>query len=381
MAQYGGYGNQSGYGQTNNPYDQPAGNSYDEPAANPYGQPAANPYGQQATNPYGQQSGNPYGATQSANPYSQSQQSNPYSAPSGNAYDKEQNISGRNNNSNTIPMNHLKGGAGANGQQKRQDPRAILNECEDLLRGIDTIQRNQNHLQRLQDQALNDPDSSQNTETRRQIDSINADLMTMYENFITRIRVLKGNPMAGNPTNTHQIGLVERRLGKSRQAFTEQEQQYRGNLDTQMERQYLIVRPDATAEDIRLLKKDGPPDNLFTQALEQSDRRGQSQSALSAVRGRHDEIQKIPKQLTELNQMFGLIDNMIVQQDKVVADIDTSADQTQQYVSQGNNQLDGAITKVRAANRKKWYCFGIGILIILVIVIIVVVVVEVLKNK
>ncbi|MCJ1421270.1 Plasma membrane t-SNARE, secretory vesicle fusion [Xylographa parallela] len=381
MAQYGGYGNQSGYGQTNNRYDQPAGNSYDQPAANPYGQPAANPYGQQATNPYGQQSGNPYGATQSANPYSQSQQSNPYGAPSGKAYDEEQNTSGRNNNSNIIPMNHLNGGAGANSQQKRQDPRAILNECEDLRRGIDTIARNMEHLRRLQDQALNDPDSSQNTETKRQINSTFADITSTYDNFVRRIRVLKGKPMADSPTNADQITSVQSKLEGSRQKFVQQEHNYQVILREQATRQYRIIQPEATDAEVKKMLEDQSPEPLFSQALLKSDRRGQSQSAYRAVQSRHDDIQHITKTLEDLATMFGSIEKTIVEQDTVVTEIDKLAEQTQDHVSAGNTQLDGAITKVRAANRKKWYCLGIAILIILVIVIVVVVVVEVLKNK
>ena len=91
----------------------------------------------------------------------------------------------------------------------------------------------------------------------------------------------------------------------------------------------------------------------------QSDRRGQSQSALRAVQDRNAEIAKIEAGVIEISQMLEVVRNIVVEQEKPIAQIQDQSMNTQEHLSQGNTQLDGAITKARAANRKKWYCLGI----------------------
>ncbi|MCJ1379891.1 Plasma membrane t-SNARE, secretory vesicle fusion [Xylographa soralifera] len=378
MAQYGGYGNQSGYGQTNNRYDQPAGNPYEQPTANPYGQPAANPYDQQATNSYGQQSGNPYGATQSVNPYSQSQPSNLYTAPSGTPYDEEQSMAMRNDNN--VPMNNLNGGAGAYGQQKQRDPRQFLNDCRDMNQAIDKTSRNLDDLKRLQTQALNDPDSSSNSQSKRQLASLTSEIQATYRNFVNRVNKLRSTPGADQTANQSHIQLTRTKLSKAMTDFQEANRAYEKNIQEQLKRQYLIVRPDATEAEAIESANANTGEAVFRNAL-MSDRRGQSQSTLRVVEGRHEELRYVEKKLEEVSGLFTQLNQNILVQEDPIANIANKTDVIHDNVTQGNTQLDGAITKARAANRKKWYCLGIAILIILVIVIIVVVVVEVLKNR
>lgn len=91
----------------------------------------------------------------------------------------------------------------------------------------------------------------------------------------------------------------------------------------------------------------------------QSNRRGQAQSALRAVQGRHEAIQKIERQMTELAQLFQDVDAAIVEQEAPVQKIEEQAAATQENVMGGNKHLDGAIVKARAIRRKKWIMLGI----------------------
>ena len=90
-----------------------------------------------------------------------------------------------------------------------------------------------------------------------------------------------------------------------------------------------------------------------------SNRRGQAQSALSAVQGRHEAIQKIERQMIELAQLFQDMEAAVVQQEAAVEIIDQKAEDTHMNISKGNEQLDQAVVKAAAARRKKWICLGI----------------------
>ena len=93
--------------------------------------------------------------------------------------------------------------------------------------------------------------------------------------------------------------------------------------------------------------------------LLQSDRRGQSQSALRAVQGRHEAIQKIEQDFIELARLYEELNQQVVVQEAQVVQINEGAERVQEHITQANTQLDGAVEKARARNRKKWWCVGI----------------------
>lgn len=91
----------------------------------------------------------------------------------------------------------------------------------------------------------------------------------------------------------------------------------------------------------------------------QSDRRGQAQSALRAVEGRHKEIQKIEQQMVELAQLFQDLNEIVVQQEPLVENIEQKGEEVRDNVVKANEEIAVAIDSARARNRKKWYCLGL----------------------
>lgn len=54
--------------------------------------------------------------------------------------------------------------------------------------------------------------------------------------------------------------------------------------------------------------------------------------------------------------MFTDLNTMIVQQEPAVEQIDEQGQTVVQNVGEANVQIDEAITKAKARNRKKWWC-------------------------
>lgn len=108
------------------------------------------------------------------------------------------------------------------------------------------------------------------------------------------------------------------------------EQQYRQRYKQRLERQYKIVKPDATPEEVRAVVEDDNGGQVFSQAvsthlrscpctcrgrltvvvlngllqLMNSSRYGESRAAYKEVQERHKDIQKIERTLAELAQLF-----------------------------------------------------------------------------
>lgn len=211
----------------------------------------------------------------------------------------------------------------------------------------------------LQQRSLDDPDSSQQSTTNSQLDSMSSETMTMYRSFAARIKSLKQQPESGSPKNAPQLGKVDRKLKAAINQYQNVESDFRKKLQAQMARQYKIVRPDASDAEVREAVEDTSNQQVFSQALLQSDRRGQSRQALSNVQNRHAAIQKIESQMIELAQLFQDMEAMVVQQDDSVAMIEQKGEEVQENLDKGTEHIATAIKSARSRNRKKWYCLGI----------------------
>ncbi|KAI9872157.1 MAG: Plasma membrane t-SNARE, secretory vesicle fusion, partial [Pleopsidium flavum] len=317
---YEAYNTQGGYGQASQ-YDPRAGQSYTNQAAPQAG----------------------YGGRPQQGGY-------------GNAHDVEQ---GRANGGyvggNNFEMTPVNGQPGGYGQQMARDPNAILNECRDIDRGIDSIQRNLDRVRHLQQRSLDDPDASEETQTNRELDDLNSETRSLYFNFGARLKGIKQQPESGDPRNAPQVGKVDRKLKAALQQYQQVESEFRRKLQAAMERKYRIVRPDATEAEVRQACEDTANSQVFTQALFQSDRRGQSQSALRAVQDRHNAIQKVEHDMIVLAQLFQDLETIVVQQEPAVTQIEQKGEEVTDNVGKANTEIDGAITKARSRNRKKWW--------------------------
>ena len=150
------------------------------------------------------------------------------------------------------------GGAGDFGQ----DPSAILNECRDIDRAIDALERQLQELQTFQRRFVTNNDAKSSD----QINNISAAIMGAYRALGQRVKRVKSQPESGNQRNSPQVGKVDRRLKKAINTYQTVESEFRRNVREQQERQYRIVRPDATQEEVRQACEE-PNQQIFQQAV------------------------------------------------------------------------------------------------------------------
>jgi syntaxin 1B/2/3 len=255
------------------------------------------------------------------------------------------------------------------------DPNAILNECREVDRALDQINDQLDQLERMFKQVLTRPDMPSSD-----ISGLSSQVMTGYRSLVARVKNIKSKPESGNPRNAPQVGKVDRRLKQTINRYQTLEADFRRDSQAAAERQYRIVRPNATDEEVREAVED-PDAPIFQQALLSSDRRGQAQSTLRNVKERHDAIVKIERQMVELAQLFQDLDQIVTQQEALVTNIEQKGEEVHDNVVKANTEIGGAIEKARARNRKKWWCVLIVILIIIVIIIVALVAYFVTKGN
>lgn len=101
--------------------------------------------------------------------------------------------------------------------------------------------------------------------------------------------------------------------------------------------------------------------------IQLTNRRGQAQSALGAVKARHDELQRIERTITELATLFNEMDQLVVAQEPLVERTEQNAEQATTDLESGNKQVSKAIVHAKNRNKLKWWCFFICVLIVLAI--------------
>jgi syntaxin 1B/2/3 len=240
---------------------------------------------------------------------------------------------------------------------RQQDPNAILNECRDVDNGIRELEQVIGEIKKLHTAVINNPDSS-NGRPAKQLEEATAELMAMYRNLTGRVKNIKQKPESGSPRNAPQVGKVDRDLKDTLQKYRTVEADFTRRLREQAARQYRIVRPDATEAEVQEAIED-PNQQMFSQALMQSDRRGQAQSTLKAVQDRHAAIEKIQQQMIELAELFQDMDNLVVQQEAAVTNIEMKGEEVVENMDKGTEQIGVAIQSARNARKWKWWCLGI----------------------
>jgi len=338
-------------------------------------------YGEGSANPYDQRETAPGGYNAPAAPrYNNAQQ---YNAPAyGNRYNAQEPAAtgGADYHGQNVEMTPLVQNGGQFAQP--QDPNAILNECREIDRGIDSLEKTMEQLKLIQQSGLRAVDDNQIKNVNKQVDGMDTEIMRIYRFLMERVKSLKANPEHRSPRNAPQVGKVDRRLKASTNQYQNVKSDYRRNMTEVVARQYRIVRPDASEAEVRAAVEDtNGGEQIFQQALMQSNRRQEAESTLSKVKDRHEALKKIEKQMVDLAELFQQMEEQVIIQEPAVMQIEAKGEEVTENMDKANEQIGTAIVSARARNRKKWWCLGICVLIIIVIVIIVVIYEEINKPK
>nr|XP_023908596.1 syntaxin-like protein psy1 [Quercus suber] len=289
-------------------------------------------------------------------------QANPYASRDDNSFDTRNDppppsygqAYGQNPDVEMQPLTHGAAPYSQSPSPAPQDPNAVLNECRAVGRAIDDLESRLQELQRLQRSFVSGTGTS-----NKEIDGMSADIMTGYRGLADRVKRIKGQRAAGEPRNRAQVEALDRRIRKAINTYQQVESQFRKEVQEQQRRQYLIVRPDATESEITEATKSGADAQIFQQALMNADRRGQAQSTLRNVQQRHVAIQQIERTMLELQQLFQDLDRIIVEQEPMIMNIETKAEETHTHLEAGNVHVSKAVDSARAARKKKWICLAI----------------------
>jgi len=307
--------------------------------------------------------------------------------------------------SNSYPTQASGGGGGGGYQSRRANPYAqqdgayemsdvkdvapagsddmssFYAEISSLQDSIRTFNENVSSIGDLHSRSLNNTDDAAAQRNAAQLDELVADTSALSATLKRRVKALERQGGSGRDgqIRKQQTALVKSKFVEAIQNYQSVEQQYRTRYKQRMERQFKIVKPDATPEEVKAVVNDESGGQIFSQALLNSNRYGESRAAYREVQERHEDIKRIEQTLGELAQLFNDMSVLVEQQDETIQNIETTAATVEKDTEAGLNYTEKAVDSARSARKKRWICFFI--ILIILIIIAVVVAVEVVMNN
>ncbi|KAI1129090.1 t-SNARE [Nemania abortiva] len=245
----------------------------------------------------------------------------------------------------------------------------FLGRIDFLRNEIGTLTNNVQAIASLHQRSLAEADGAM---SGQQLERIVAETQSLNAGIRDQLKFLANDANrtvdGSRAVKERQVSTIKAQFERELRSYQEEESSFRARYRDQIARQYRIVNPDASEDEVReATEADWGNEGVFQTAL-RTNRTGQASSVLGAVRARHNELQRIEKTLMELASLFQDLAVLVEQQEVPVVQAEQNAENTTKYMDQGNEQVKKGIISARNARKWKWWCLLITILIIAVAV-------------
>jgi len=253
------------------------------------------------------------------------------------------------------------------------DMSAFYAEISSIQESLRAFNDNVQQIGNLHARSLNNTDETAAQKNSAQLDELVADTSALGATLKRRIQSLEsqGGSDRDAQIRKQQTALVKTKFKEAIQNYQTVEQQYRSRYKQRMERQFKIVKPDASPEEVRAVVNDEGGGQIFSQALLNSNRYGESRAAYREVQERHEDIMRIERTLVELAQLFNDMSVLVEQQDETVHAIETQTAKVEGDTEAGLGFTNQAVKSAKSARKLRWICFILTIVILAIIGIVV----------
>ncbi|KAH6652967.1 t-SNARE [Truncatella angustata] len=295
-----------------------------------------------------------YGNKYQNNPYG-AEQGNPYGTPYGGQDEHEMQ---------SYP------------QQQQQQPSSsltlsqqdFLQRISHLREQVSTLATNVNAIASLHQRALAESDGGLSAQ---QLERLVAETNALNQGIRDQLKFLATDASrttdGSKGLKDQQVNTIKNNFERELRNYQTEEGQYRQRYRDQIARQYRIVNPDASEDEVRqATEADWGNEGVFQTAL-RTNRTGQATSVLGNVRARHNELQRIEQTLIELASMFQDLAVLVEQQEVAVQAAEQNAENTTKWTEEGNQHVGKGIKSARNRRKLKWWCLLVSILIIIII--------------
>jgi len=151
--------------------------------------------------------------------------------------------------------------------------------------------------------------------------------------------------------------------------YQEAQRSYKDKNTDKLRRQFRIVNPEMTNEEIEKAIESGETRNVFAAKITQAKYQQEAEDALNYVQNKHKQIKKLESSINELHQLFVDMAVLVEAQGELVNQIEKNVGDAVVYTEKGVQQLKKA-NEYQRSSRKKMCCLMICLMIIIMVVVI-----------
>ncbi|KAI9230959.1 MAG: t-SNARE [Piptocephalis tieghemiana] len=245
----------------------------------------------------------------------------------------------------------------------------IQDSIERMASDVDRIER----LHELQLVNVNDNRGDEHAEELDHLVSDTSRLIQKVKGHLKAIEIANQKVPASSgdaQIRRGQHASLKKKFLDLAKRYQRVEQSYRNRVRQRMERQYRVVKPNATQAEIDEAL-DANSGQVFAQTLLQTTRYGEARRALEEVQERHEDIKKIERTIMELHDLFQEMNIAVEEQGAMLNNIEHNVENTAHYNETTVKHIDKAIVSRKKTRKRLWCCciFGVILLIILAVVI------------
>lgn len=163
-------------------------------------------------------------------------------------------------------MGNLNGGGGYTAPPPQDNVQDFYAEVDQIRGGIESVNANIAQIESLHQRSLNDIDEAAQQMTTNRLEALVTETSALNTNLATRIKALKGKA-SRDPTKAPQVGVLDRNFKDSLRKYQLVEKSFADRTREQMARQYRIVKPDASEDEVRQACEDSQGQQVFSQAV------------------------------------------------------------------------------------------------------------------
>ena len=300
-----------------------------------------NPYAEDNSNPYAEDSNNPY--------QNDSYELNDYN----NNYNN--NNTNNKNNNDTIPTNDY---SNEDFFTKIQNLKDDLNDYNGLI----------NQLENLQISALNAVSADELNAIKSQIDLTSSNLKSIQNLDIKPRLENLFKSCQGDKDKEQQTENLRNQFRISIQKFAKVDDNYRqSNLNKAIE-QYQIVNPDATYNQAYQFVEQIGNEQVFDEAIQLANRKGEAIAVLDEVKTRHQEVLRAVQLTSELNLLLNDLQDLVFQQETVIDSANKNIENAQDQLERGDANVIKARDHAKKGRKWRWILFWVVVILICAIV-------------
>ncbi|KAI9208472.1 t-SNARE [Polychytrium aggregatum] len=249
----------------------------------------------------------------------------------------------------------------------------FFDEIGGINDSIATIKNNIEQIEALHNKALNTISEDQSTQNAKELDKWMDKTNKLAADIRNRLKAMdaKNKKLSvENPGSSdiririNQHSAAAKKFLDVMTEYKDIQKKYQDKYKQRMQRQFLIVKPGATPEEVEKMM-DGDSGPVFAQQIMHSGQKAEAKKALQDIQDRHHDIQKIEQSIIELQQLFIDMAVLVQAQGEMLNQIEIHVENAKDHTDQGAKALHQAV-KLQKKSRKKM-CIIIVCLILLIV--------------